>query len=181
LIVDDICTTGAKLLHFRDRLKEYGCETFTACLGFHYKLKFEEAGTLPCGLDLDEKETENPPEGDKTEFKNALEISGYLEAEGWKVAKSTIYKHIKEAKLRPDIDKKHYSLKAVLRYAKAFLVTRETKQKLADEEIACKKARKEIEKFDEEIKRLADEGRSTFPGNPSSWSWRGEDPCWRPA
>jgi len=164
LIVDDICTTGTTLFHFRDRLKEWGCDAVPACLGFHYKLNFEEAGALPFEIDPEGDEAKDPTEGDKTEFKNALEISSYLEAEGWKVAKSTVYKHIKKAKLRPDIDKKHYSLKAVLRYAKTFLVTRETKQKLADEELARKKQKKELEKLDEEIKRqgikrLADEGR----------------------
>ena len=78
------------------------------------------------------KREENRPKTDKkTEFNNALEISAYLESEGWKVSKSTVYKHIREAKLRPDIEKKRYSLKAVLRYARAFLVTEQTMTYLA--------------------------------------------------
>jgi|GEM_PF-1174247 len=103
----------------------------------------------------DEPETEK--EGGQaaagpTEFRNALEITEYLQAAGWKVAKSTLYKHLKEAKLRPDIDKKRFSLKAVMMYARSFLVTEATKQKLDDDLLARKKVKKELEKLEEEIK-----------------------------
>jgi len=53
-------------------------------------------------------------------FKNALEVTAYLQGQGWKVKRSSTYRHIQEGKLRPEADGA-FTEKAALRYAKYFL------------------------------------------------------------
>lgn len=57
---------------------------------------------------------------DEKRFKNVVEIQEYLNAEGWKVKKSTIYNHIKAHRLWPDIYP-HFSQFQVDRYAVRWL------------------------------------------------------------
>lgn len=84
-------------------------------------------------------------------FNNPLEVLDYLQAEGWKIAKSTIYNHVNEGKLRPDAGKK-FTLNRVLKYAKTHLETEKTRQKKKIEEKQNKKIDLETEKLEEEIK-----------------------------
>ena len=53
-------------------------------------------------------------------FKNVLEATVYLQDQGWKIKKSSMYRHIQEGRLRPEADGA-FTEKAVLRYAKYFL------------------------------------------------------------
>jgi hypothetical protein len=95
-------------------------------------------------------------------FSNLLEIIEYLDAEGWKISKSSIYNHAKEGKIRPDIGK-NYSMKAVINYARTHLTTKNTRQKTRSEELQRDKTLAEIERIKEatlvdKIKRLRSEG-----------------------
>lgn len=85
-------------------------------------------------------------------FKIPSEVLYYLQDEGWKVKKSKFYEDInKKAKLQPDASG-NFTLKAVLGYAKTHLPRKDTLQKVKAEELQRKKAAKELEKLDEEIK-----------------------------
>lgn len=105
-----------------------------------------------------------PPEvlGDQ-EFKNLLEVSTYLDREGWKLSRSTLYKHSKEGRLKPDHEG-GYSLKAVRKYAASFLMRKSDRQKMADEELQRKKTKAEIQLRQEQarlaqFKRMIEEGK----------------------
>ena len=84
-------------------------------------------------------------------FETQAQVLRYLQAEGWKIKKSTLSNHVKEARLRPNAGGV-FTSKAALDYAKANLVTENTRQKLKAEEQQTKKAAKELEKLDEDIK-----------------------------
>jgi hypothetical protein len=134
--------TGAKLAaHEMDLLKDY-----------EQKLEGSE-----------KKETRGRKLNDAERlFSNLLEIIEYLDAEGWKISKSSVYNHAKEGKIRPDIGK-NYSMKAVINYAKTHLTTKSTRQKTRSEELQRDKTLAEIERIKEatlvdKIKRLRSEG-----------------------
>jgi hypothetical protein len=59
-------------------------------------------------------------DNEEKKFKNALEATAFLQDQGWKVKKSSTYRHIQEGKLRPEVDGA-FTEKTVLRYAKNFL------------------------------------------------------------
>jgi hypothetical protein len=97
------------------------------------------------------------------EFKNRKEVAAFLKKEGWKVSQSTFYEHSKIGMIWPDVEKKRYSLKAVLKYAKTHLVPMGTMQKKKDEDLQRKKIEAEIEWKQEQarrekIKRQKEEG-----------------------
>jgi hypothetical protein len=99
----------------------------------------------------------------KQTFKNKLEIYGYLKLQGWKVAQSTLYKHCKEGRLKPDV-KGVYSLKKINRYASLHLERQQTRQKIDEDDLQRKKVMAEVARITEQaklahIKRLAEEGR----------------------
>jgi phosphotransacetylase len=87
------------------------------------------------------------------EFKNLREVATYLRDEGWKVSKSTVYEHSKKGMIRPDVEKKRYSLKAVLKYAQTHLVPLGTVQKKKDEDLQRQKTLAEIERIQEQTRR----------------------------
>ena len=58
-------------------------------------------------------------DNEEKKFKNALEATAFLQEQGWKVKKSSTYRHIQEGKLRPEADGA-FTEKAVIRYAKYF-------------------------------------------------------------
>ena len=96
-------------------------------------------------------------------FKNLREVVGYLREQGWKISQAGLYKHSSEGKIKSEKDGT-YTVKNVLRYAKGFLTTRETKRKEDDEELQRRKTKLEIALKDEQlkrerIKRMVDEGR----------------------
>lgn len=96
-------------------------------------------------------------------FKNKLEIYEYLKAQEWKVAQSTLYKHAKEGRLKPD-KKGVYSLKKINKYATLHLERQETRQKIGEEDWQKRKIKAEVARLTEQaklahIKRLAEEGR----------------------
>jgi hypothetical protein len=101
--------------------------------------------------------------GSKETFKNLREVIAYLHGQGWKVSQSTLYKHQGEGKIKSEPDGT-YVLKSILRYAKAYLTTREAKRKLDDEELQRKKTLAEINRIVElgklaRIKRMTEEGK----------------------
>jgi len=85
-------------------------------------------------------------------FKNALEVLDFLEAEGWKVSKTSLYNHIKAAKLRPETDGT-FTRRAVLAYARAHLQLLSTRQKTDDEDLQRKKLLVDIAVQSERLKR----------------------------
>lgn len=101
--------------------------------------------------------------GTREQFKNLREVVAYLQGQGWKVSQSTLYKHQGEGKIKAEADGT-YTLKNLMRYAKAYLITIDGKRKLDDEELQRKKTLSEIRRIEEQaklfkIKRMAEEGR----------------------
>jgi hypothetical protein len=99
----------------------------------------------------------------KETFKNVREVVAYLKGQDWKVSQATIYKHQNEGKIKAEADGT-YLLKSVLRYARGFLMLRQAKQKVDDEELQRKKTKAEIWRTEEQaklgrIKRMVEEGR----------------------
>lgn len=104
------------------------------------------------------------------EFKNPLAVTAWLQEDGWKISKSTLYGdkkhpgHIKEGKLRPDLPNGGFTLQAVQKYAALHLTKSKTRMKLQGEDLQRRKTLSEIERNEEEakrarIKRMAEEGR----------------------
>jgi len=101
----------------------------------------------------------SPPES----FRTVLEVLTYLRDEGWKVSKTSLYQHVKDAKLRPEQDGS-FALKAVQKYARAHLQLKSTRQKRDDEDLQRKKLQLDIDLLEgktkrERLKRDAEEGR----------------------
>ena len=102
-------------------------------------------------------------QGRNDTFKNLREVVGYLREQGWKISQAGLYKHSGEGKIKSEKDGT-YTQKGVMRYAKGFLTTRETKRKEDDEELQRRKTKAEIALKEEQlkrerIKRMVDEGR----------------------
>lgn len=53
-------------------------------------------------------------------FKNILEVTSYLKTGGWKIQKSTAYRHAQEGKIRPEADGT-FTEQTALKYARRFL------------------------------------------------------------
>jgi hypothetical protein len=95
-------------------------------------------------------------------FANPKQVFEWLSGQGrWKVGMRTVYKHVREGRLRPGPDGR-YSLAAVRRYARNHLPERATGLRADDnlealqerklrEEIALKKAQREKIEFQREI------------------------------
>lgn len=82
--------------------------------------------------------TEEQAEYGEREFKNLLEVSEWLDLQGWKLSRSTLYKHAKDGRLRPD-QRGLYPQKAIEKYAIQWLkkktdVEHVKLEKLAEEE-----------------------------------------------
>jgi len=102
-------------------------------------------------------------QGRNDTFKNLREVVAYLKEQGWKISQAGLYKHSGEGKIKSEKDGT-YTQKGVMRYAKGFLTTRETKRKEDDEELQRRKTKAEIALKEEQlkrerIKRMVDEGR----------------------
>ena len=98
----------------------------------------------------------------KSEFKNKREVADYLIEEGWKVSRSTVYKHAAEGRIRPDANG-IYTLRAVQKYARLHLMQQDTGQKIDDEELQRKKIMAEVawkteQARREKLKRMVEEG-----------------------
>lgn len=101
--------------------------------------------------------------GTRENFKNLREVVAYLKGQDWKVSQATVYKHQNEGKIKSEGDGT-FTLKHVLRYARGFLMLREAKQKVDDEELQRRKTKAEIRRIDEQgkfarIKRMVEEGK----------------------
>jgi hypothetical protein len=101
--------------------------------------------------------------GTQENFKNLREVVAYLKGQSWKVSQATVYKHQNEGKIKSERDGT-FTLKHVLRYARGFLMLREAKQKVDDEELQRRKTKAEIRRIDEQgkfarIKRMVEEGK----------------------
>lgn len=86
------------------------------------------------------------------EFRNARAVAEWLKSAGWKLNQSTLYAHVKDGKLRPD-ETGSFPLKAVQKYAAAFLSRKDTLQKLSDEDLNRRKLKCEIERIQEQTRR----------------------------
>lgn len=69
------------------------------------------------------------------EFKNLLEVSEWLDQQGWKVSRSTLYKHAKDGRLRPD-EHGAFPAKAVEKYAIQWLHKKSDSEKVKTEKLA---------------------------------------------
>jgi hypothetical protein len=114
-----------------------------------------------------EKEAEHGQDelvrGTQDNFRNLREVVEYLKGQDWKVSQATVYKHQSEGKIKAEADGT-YLLKSVLRYARGFLMLRQVKQKVDDEELQRKKTKAEIWRTEEQaklgrIKRMVEEGK----------------------
>lgn len=81
-------------------------------------------------------------------FSNVLQVLAYLRDEGWRIAQSTLYLHKKEGKLKANVDGM-FTKRAVDKYARTFLVRRDTGKSVAEEDDGLHR-----EKLQEEIARL---------------------------
>lgn len=84
---------------------------------------------------------------------NILAVVDYLTAAGWRIKKSTAYKHHKEGKLRPEKDGT-YKISVIGKYAVTFLKTLDGKAKDSLEKLNEEKARVELEKEKEKLKQI---------------------------
>lgn len=77
-------------------------------------------------------------------FSNIAVVLAYLYNEGWKVTKTSLYRHQKEGKILPDKDG-HYSKKAVDKYARTFLKLQKTGKRVIEgvDELQRRKAENE--------------------------------------
>lgn len=99
----------------------------------------------------------------KAEFANPLEVTEYLQSQGWKVKKSTVYDHIKKGKLRPE-ENGLFQKKTIDKYASTFLTLAKTRTNLQEDDLQSKKLRIETQWKEEQwrrerLKRLQEEGR----------------------
>jgi len=90
----------------------------------------------------------------KQVFKNLLSVLTWLQAHGWQISRSGLYKHHGEGKLRKR-DDGHYHLKDVEKYALTFLKLKATGKRVqrARDELQQQKAALEVKKLDLEIAR----------------------------
>ena len=114
-------------------------------------------------LRLEAQRKDTTTQGRNDTFKNLREVVGYLREQGWKISQAGIYKHSGQGKIKSEKDGT-YTQKGVMRYAKGFLTTRETKRKEDDEELQRRKTKAEIALKEEQlkrerIKRMVEEGR----------------------
>ncbi len=118
-------------------------------------------GRRKAGRLLDGREYNELPEAEMTEeqltlqppasFSNPLEVSKYLKKAGWKVEKDTVYRGVKDGKLRAGEDGR-FSREAVEKYAAAFLTKAKTRQHLKDTELSRRARQAEIELKEEQTK-----------------------------
>lgn len=87
---------------------------------------------------------------DETEiaFHNLSAVLKFLQDQGWKVTKPSLYRHHKEGKFRPDPDGS-YKQRTVIKYAKAFLKLTATGKRQQDTTDDLQR-----EKLQEELKNL---------------------------
>jgi hypothetical protein len=87
--------------------------------------------------------SEEQAEYGEREFKNLLEVSEHLEKEGWKVSRSTLYKHAKDGRLHPDANGV-FPAKAVEKYAIQWLHRKSDSEKVRAEKLAEEERREKI-------------------------------------
>jgi len=88
-------------------------------------------------------------------FGNVLLVLEYLKKEGWKIAKSSIYSHVKEGKLRPRSDGKYHQ-QDILKYARSWLkrLDGSTEESSITELSRKQKADADVAEYDARIKRI---------------------------
>lgn len=92
--------------------------------------------------------TDSPEITNERTFANLLAVLDYLESEGWRIARTSLYRHADAGKLLPGPDGS-YSLKSVDKYAKAFL-----KQKATGRKVDQKMDELQRKKLEMELKNL---------------------------
>ncbi|MBA7559396.1 hypothetical protein ES708_01010 [subsurface metagenome] len=87
-------------------------------------------------------------------FKNRLVVTKWLQEDGWKVSKSTVYNRIGKSKLLPR-ENGLFHLKDVEKYARVFLKRAGTGKRIQDEqdELQRRKTWLEVDKLEVEITR----------------------------
>jgi hypothetical protein len=85
------------------------------------------------------------------EFKNRKEAAAWLSQKGWKVSRSTFYKHCSEGRIRPNTAG-GFDRSTVLRYARLHLAQIDQFQSLEASELAEKKIKAEVAKLEEQSK-----------------------------
>lgn len=77
------------------------------------------------------------------EFKNLHEVSGWLDEQGWKVARATLYKHAKDGRLRPN-ENGVFLEKQVEKYAIQWLRKKTDAEKVKAEKLAEEERKEKI-------------------------------------
>jgi hypothetical protein len=88
---------------------------------------------------------------DVKSFNSLDEVLPYLKQEEYKISRRTLFRAVKEAKLRPDSDGT-FSKKNVEKYARTWLQVSGTLMKKSDQEIARQRAQKDLQLKEEELK-----------------------------
>jgi hypothetical protein len=96
LLIDDICTTGRTLGHFKEVLEKSGFDAVPAALGIHHRLDYKEKGVI---VVCQEGEVE-----DEGAFENLLAVMKHLQAQGYKIKKSKLYSDRKKKLIRVQPD-----------------------------------------------------------------------------
>ncbi len=164
LFVDDICTSGKTLNYYLDFFHGKGITAVSACLGFHYKLKYKEAKNIePVKqyVKADIKQNEEHPES----FKSCEEAAEYLSGLGYKITWRTMYNHWKKkGYIQPDMGDRGFSYDRVMKYAINRLKKKATLKKDKEEGFADQLQKEELRgketkrKLDE-LKLLKEEGK----------------------
>ncbi len=106
-----------------------------------------EAALMDYAVSIGYGETEDTLE-------NVAAVLQFLESAGWKVTKTSLYRHQKEGKILPDKDG-HYAKKSVDKYARTFLKQTATGKRLteATDDLQRRKLEKEVARLDLGLKR----------------------------
>lgn len=128
-------------------------DTFKAYNDEHTTTKLKDWKSAEVALDAFIESLWNKHFGDEQPFNNIQEALVYLKESGWKVTKTSLYRHQKEGKLLPRDDGKYHQ-RDVDKYARTFL-----KQQSTGKRVQEKQDELQRKKLDIEIKNLEIDNR----------------------
>jgi hypothetical protein len=77
------------------------------------------------------------------EFRGIIEVTEWLDGQGWKISKSALHRHMKAGRLRPD-ERGVFPQKAVEKYAIGWLKKRSDAEKVSSEKLAEQERKERI-------------------------------------
>ena len=145
LLVDDICTTGKTLLHFKAAVEALGAAVEMAAVGIHHKLALTLADFA-----IEPMEAEGA-----TIFPSLMAALQYLQDQGYAVKKSKLYKDRKDGLIRMEPDGRQVRESEIHSYVvKAGLRKNTGPDPEEMEEHAALKLKAELRKIEEQTKSI---------------------------